>query len=109
MVSLSAPITSVPPTRIEPDSRVECGLCRPSTAIDDTDLPEPDSPTMPEGLAAADRVAEVGDGLDQAVVGRELDGEVLDDQVGVCVAGRRPNSIGPELVSVVMPAAPAGR
>ncbi len=46
-VSLSAPITSVPPTRIEPESRVDWGLCRPSTAIDETDLPEPDSPTMP--------------------------------------------------------------
>ena len=43
-------MTSKPSTRIEPDSRVCFGSCRPSTAIDDTLLPEPDSPTMPSVL-----------------------------------------------------------
>ncbi len=38
---------SLPPTRIEPVMRLRFSSCRPSTAIDETLLPEPDSPTMP--------------------------------------------------------------
>jgi hypothetical protein len=43
-----------------------------------TDLPEPDSPTMPRGLAALDVEGEPVDGLHQAVVGREVHLEVAD-------------------------------
>ena len=46
-------------------------------------------PDDAERLAALDGVGEVGDGLDQAVVGRELDGQVLDDQERVVGVGRR--------------------
>src|SRR3954453_12021613 len=50
MRSSGAPIPSTPSIRIDPDSRGCFGSCRPSTAIDETLLPEPDSPTMPRVL-----------------------------------------------------------
>ena len=34
------------------------------TASEVTDLPEPDSPTMPEHLAGAQRVVDAADGVD---------------------------------------------
>jgi len=46
-ISLSLrPTSSSPRNRMEPDTCAELGS-RPITASDDTDLPEPDSPTMP--------------------------------------------------------------
>ncbi len=48
-----SPTTSWPSMRIEPSMRERFGSCRPSTAIDDTDLPEPDSPTIPRVLPRA--------------------------------------------------------
>ena len=48
-------MTSVPPTRIEPVIWLDFASCRPSTAIDDTDLPEPDSPTIPSVLPSSTR------------------------------------------------------
>ena len=45
---------------------------------EETDLPEPDSPTMPSVLPALDAVGDAVDGLDQAVLGLEVDPEVLD-------------------------------
>ena len=41
-----APSSSWPPNRTEPVTRADPGS-RPITAIEVTDLPEPDSPTMP--------------------------------------------------------------
>lgn len=43
---------SLPWNRIDPEIRA-CGGSRPSTASEDTDLPEPDSPTMPRTSPAA--------------------------------------------------------
>ncbi len=48
-----SPITSVPSTRIEPSIRDDFRSCRPRTAMLDTDLPEPDSPTMPSVLPSS--------------------------------------------------------
>ncbi len=50
----------------------------PITVSEETDLPEPDSPTMPSVWPAVDRVGEPVDGLDDAVVGVEVDLQVLD-------------------------------
>ena len=43
-----------------------------------TDLPEPDSPTMASVLFFATSKRHAVDGADDAVLGRELDAEVLD-------------------------------
>ena len=43
-----------------------------------TDLPEPDSPTMPRVLPRSMLKRQPVDGLDQAVVGREVHPQVLD-------------------------------
>ncbi|OPZ51955.1 MAG: hypothetical protein BWY91_02516 [bacterium ADurb.BinA028] len=42
----SAPTISLPSSRMLPVIVLRLGLCRPRTAIDETDLPEPDSPTI---------------------------------------------------------------
>ena len=55
------------------------GFCsRPMTARAETDLPDPDSPTMPSVSPGADRPAHPVDRLDHTGVGVELDVEVLD-------------------------------
>ena len=54
--------------RALPEQRV-----RPITVSDDTLLPEPDSPTMPSAWPVLDRVGDAVDGLDDAVVGVEVD------------------------------------
>ena len=64
-----------------------------------TDLPEPDSPTMPERLAALEIEADAVDRLDDAVFGLEVGLQVADRQQGahdvrrVCgsSASRRPS------------------
>ena len=40
------PTISSPPSRIDPVIRVRLRSCRPITAMLDTDLPDPDSPTI---------------------------------------------------------------
>ena len=47
MRASDSPITSVPPTRMDPLIRLDFASWRPSTARLETDFPEPDSPTMP--------------------------------------------------------------
>ncbi len=47
MVSLSAPTSSSPSSLIDPAMRAFLAVCRPITAMLVTDLPDPDSPTMP--------------------------------------------------------------
>ena len=47
MVSLSAPTSSCPSSLIDPAMRAFLAVCRPITAMLVTDLPDPDSPTMP--------------------------------------------------------------
>ena len=49
-------------------------------------LPEPDSPTMPEHLAALDLEREAVDRLDDALVGLEVDLQVLDLRAVLSVA-----------------------
>ena len=45
-------------------------------------LPQPDSPTMPSGLAGVDGEVDAVDGLDDAVLGVELNAEVVDLEQG---------------------------
>ena len=45
---------------------------------EETDLPDPDSPTIPNVCAAIDGVGDAVDGPDEAVLGLEVDLEVLD-------------------------------
>ena len=54
-----------------------------------TDLPEPDSPTMRQHLAGLDGEVDAADGLHHAVLGAEVDREVLD---GRAAALARPSS-----------------
>ena len=65
----------LPPKRMEP---VICAVVgsRPMIAIEDTDLPEPDSPTMPS-TSRVQGEGHVADRVDEAVVGGEPDREVL--------------------------------
>ena len=74
-----------------------------------TVLPEPDSPTMPSGLAAVEREAHAVDGLDDAGVREEVRREVLDREEAFghayslslgSVASRRPlpNEMKPKTV-----------
>ena len=67
---------------VEPDLAGRPGcvsrLCRPRIAELETDLPDPDSPTMPRVLPCVEVEAQAVDGLDEAVAGREVDREVLD-------------------------------
>ena len=53
---------------------------RPSAVIEETVLPEPDSPTMPERLAGLHLVGDPVDGVHDAVFGLELDAQILDAQ-----------------------------
>ncbi len=55
-----------------------CRRCRPMMAWLVTDLPEPDSPTMPRVWPALELEADAVDRLHQAVVGREVDVQVVD-------------------------------
>ncbi len=48
-----APFSSSPSSRIEPSTVVASGLCRPRMVRLVTDLPDPDSPTMPSVLPRA--------------------------------------------------------
>jgi hypothetical protein len=73
---------------IWPDSWALLPWKRPMIAELDTDMPDPDSPTMPSVWPAVDRVAEPVDGLDDPVAGREVDLEVLDDEEGLTGRGR---------------------
>ena len=57
-------------------------------------LPEPDSPTIAERLAAPQREREVRDRLDDAVAGPEVDGEVADVEAGVDAARPRSRHLG---------------
>ena len=54
----------------------------PRIASDVTDLPEPDSPTMPSVSDAREIEAHVVDRVDDAVVGLEVDGEIADREDG---------------------------
>ena len=53
---------------------------RPITVRKVTLLPEPDSPTTPSVSPGSERERDAVDGLHEAVVGREVDAEVLDLQ-----------------------------
>ena len=64
------------------------------TAIDVTDLPEPDSPTMPSTSPGSSVERHVADGVHDAVVGREVDREVVD------LEERRPSGAHPRLLGV---------
>ena len=62
---------------------------RPMMAIDDTDLPDPDSPTTPSTSPARQIEGDVADGVHHAVVGREIDAEVLDASRAIVAGIRR--------------------
>jgi len=66
-------------------------------------LPDPDSPNDAERLAALDAVGEVADRLHQAVVGGELDGEVLHHQEGSFGSAGAAMPSGRSLISVLIP------
>ena len=65
-------IVALPRTLPPPTIAARSG-CRPRMLIAVTDLPEPDSPTMREHLAARDVEADAVDRLHDAVVGVEAD------------------------------------
>ena len=50
----------------------------PSVVSEETVLPEPDSPTIPSVLPGVDGVGDPVDRVDDPVVGRERDPQVLD-------------------------------
>ena len=58
--------------------------CRPISVIEVTLLPEPDSPTMPEHLAALELERDAVDGADDAVLGGEVHAEVVDLEKALC-------------------------
>ena len=71
----------------------DVGGCRPSTALPIVDLPEPDSPTTPSGLAGRDVEADAVDGgrrVPRLAAGAVADDEVADLQDG----GRRDGGDG---------------
>ena len=74
---------SLPPTRIEPVIRLRFTSWRPSTAIEETLLPDPDSPTIPSVCPSLTVYDRSGDRLHEPVVGGELDGQVFDDEKGL--------------------------
>ena len=61
-----------------PSNRVFRSRVSPSIVIAVTLLPEPDSPTIAEHLAAVELEADAVHRADDAVLGRELDLQVLD-------------------------------
>ena len=61
--------------------------CRPITPSEVTDLPEPDSPTMPRVCPGFSIEADAVDRLDQAVVGLEVDAQIPYGEEGLVVAG----------------------
>ena len=63
---------------IRPEIARRCARVRPIVVSDETVLPEPDSPTIPSVLPGRDRVGDPVDGVDDTVVGGELDAQVLD-------------------------------
>ena len=68
---------------------------RPITVSEDTDLPEPDSPTIPSVRPALDVVGDAVDRLDQAVVGVEVDVQVADlESSGLAVMSGAPAGRG---------------
>ena len=84
------PTSSRPSSLMLPVICVRFGLCRPSTAMLLTDLPEPDSPTMARVRPRRAWYVEVRDGLDHALLGGEGDREVVDvedDVAGVARLG----------------------
>ena len=74
----SAPTSSSPSSLISPVIRALVPWCRPMMPMLVTLLPEPDSPTMPSVLPRSRLNENAVHGLDQAVVGREVDAQVLD-------------------------------
>ena len=74
------------PSRITwPEMLADLRLCRPMIACDVTLLPEPDSPTIATVWPRCDGERDAVDRADETVLGRELDLEVADVEVG---AGR---------------------
>ena len=84
---------------------------RPITAIDDTDLPDPDSPTMPSTSPARRSNETSADGVHHAVVGREVDGQVLDREGGRRRAcrGRLGEQVGRASIVMRAPCSAGGR
>ena len=92
-------VSSVPSNTTEPPvGGVICMTARPVV-----DLPQPDSPTMPERLAAQDVEADAGHGADgERPRHRELDDEVFDPQHDVAVAQVRLAGAGHQRVPAPM-------
>ena len=71
---------SLPPKWISPVILEIFERVSPITVSEDTDLPEPDSPTIPSVRPGADVVGDAVDRLDEAVVGVEVDVQVADGE-----------------------------